>query len=195
VVTPWSPRPDRKRHVCGRRLLPLHTTRVPRAPGGLAGVSRARNRRLVGHPMHSEPRDADGALGDVLGHVRTVETGFAFSAGVGSPASVGEWLEAGMPYLNCPNCRLTLYLRSAQPSSNPCPRCSARLGRRALPVCLRSAATPKKREHAARSGARHGHRDSARPLVATPGELGITHHGAGGRDRPLRAPAERVTAS
>jgi hypothetical protein len=33
-----------------------------------------------------------------------------------------------MPYLNCPNCRLTLYVSSARRSPGTCPRCSAPLG-------------------------------------------------------------------
>jgi hypothetical protein len=34
-----------------------------------------------------------------------------------------------VPYLNCPNCRLTVYARNMYSLSEECPRCAARLGR------------------------------------------------------------------
>ena len=33
-----------------------------------------------------------------------------------------------MPYLDCPGCRLTVYLPPAEASLEKCPRCSGRLG-------------------------------------------------------------------
>ena len=34
-----------------------------------------------------------------------------------------------MPYLNCPNCRLTVYAGTMYALRDECPRCAARLGR------------------------------------------------------------------
>ncbi|HKF79478.1 MAG TPA: hypothetical protein VKB17_01480 [Thermoleophilaceae bacterium] len=34
-----------------------------------------------------------------------------------------------MPYLNCPNCRLTVYASTMYTLRDECPRCAARLGR------------------------------------------------------------------
>jgi hypothetical protein len=34
-----------------------------------------------------------------------------------------------LPYLNCPNCRLTVYSGAALASWDECPRCAARLGK------------------------------------------------------------------
>ncbi len=34
-----------------------------------------------------------------------------------------------MPYLNCPNCRLTVYTSTMYTLRDECPRCAARLGR------------------------------------------------------------------
>ena len=127
------------------------------------------------------------SLATFLGHVRTVETGSRF-ARASDPQH--RWRVAGgrdaLPELS-------------QLSADPLPARSTTVaqhlpallgasGRRALPVCLCPAAAPKKAEHAAPSGARHGHRDSARPLVAATGDVGIPHHGAGGCGGPLRGP-------
>jgi hypothetical protein len=34
-----------------------------------------------------------------------------------------------MPYLNCPNCRLTVYASLSNALREECPRCAARLGK------------------------------------------------------------------
>jgi len=34
-----------------------------------------------------------------------------------------------LPYLNCPNCRLTVYASTMYTLREECPRCAARLGR------------------------------------------------------------------
>jgi Zn-finger nucleic acid-binding protein len=34
-----------------------------------------------------------------------------------------------LPYLNCPNCRLTVYASTMYSLRDECPRCAARLGR------------------------------------------------------------------
>lgn len=34
-----------------------------------------------------------------------------------------------MPYLNCPNCRLTVYTTPSYAVREECPRCAARLGK------------------------------------------------------------------
>jgi Zn-finger nucleic acid-binding protein len=34
-----------------------------------------------------------------------------------------------LPYLNCPNCRLTVYASTMYALRDECPRCAARLGR------------------------------------------------------------------
>jgi ssDNA-binding Zn-finger/Zn-ribbon topoisomerase 1 len=34
-----------------------------------------------------------------------------------------------LPYLNCPNCRLTVYASASHAHREECPRCAARLGK------------------------------------------------------------------
>jgi hypothetical protein len=56
-----------------------------------------------------------------------------------------------MAYLNCPNCRLTVYSPTVSAISEECPRCRARLGK--VSRLFRSSLPPRLQEKAERLAA------------------------------------------